>query len=88
MNLKTERQKKGMTQSELARMLGVDIRTVGRWERGETEPIGSNLLKLQELFGTQPRPPQRMKIHKLADEVAALPRRRREAIERVIEAML
>ena len=35
----------GMTQAELARILGVSWNTVARWERGEMEPPG-NLLDL------------------------------------------
>lgn len=28
----------GLSQEELAQRLRVDVKTVGRWERGETEP--------------------------------------------------
>jgi DNA-binding transcriptional regulator YiaG len=35
------RDKKGWTQANLAREMGVDANTVARWERGEIKPSGS-----------------------------------------------
>lgn len=35
--LHAARKRLGLSQSELAEALGVDYRTVGRWERGERE---------------------------------------------------
>jgi transcriptional regulator with XRE-family HTH domain len=36
--LKTLRKDLGLTQSAFARLLGVEVTTVGRWERGERDP--------------------------------------------------
>ena len=49
-NLKNLRRAKGLTQNELAKILGVDQRTVSAWEKGICEPSFSILLKLCELF--------------------------------------
>ena len=48
--LKIERVKKNLTQEAAAEKIGVDIRTYGRWERGETEPEEENKKKLAALF--------------------------------------
>ena len=49
-NLKNLRRTKGLTQNELAKILGVDQRTVSAWEKGICEPNFSVLLTLCELF--------------------------------------
>ena len=36
-DLKRERERLGLSQSELARRFGVDVMTVSRWERGERQ---------------------------------------------------
>ena len=40
-----------LTKAEAARRLGVSVRTVGRWARGETEPRMSELRKVTDVFG-------------------------------------
>jgi transcriptional regulator with XRE-family HTH domain len=37
MDLKTWREARGLTQSKLARLLGVEVFTISRWERGATK---------------------------------------------------
>ena len=49
-NLKALRKAKGLTQKELANILGVDQRTVSAWEKGVCEPSFAMLYKLCELF--------------------------------------
>lgn len=49
-NLKNLRISKKYTQGQLAKILGVDQRTVSAWETGVCEPSFSMLAKLCELF--------------------------------------
>lgn len=49
-NLKSLRQNKNLTQSQLAKTLGVDQRTISAWEKGICEPSFEILAKLCELF--------------------------------------
>ena len=49
-NLKTLRQRKGLSQEELAIRLHVVRQTVSKWEKGTTEPSTSNLFALAKLF--------------------------------------
>ncbi|MBQ9369757.1 MAG: helix-turn-helix transcriptional regulator [Clostridia bacterium] len=49
-NLRILRRDKNWTQSELAKMVGVDQRTISAWEQGVCEPNFSMLFKLCELF--------------------------------------
>lgn len=37
-DIRTARQRAGLTQAELAQQIGVSMRTVGNWERGDTPP--------------------------------------------------
>jgi DNA-binding transcriptional regulator YiaG len=39
----------GLTQQQLADMIGSQRHTVSRWETGENEPRGANLKALREL---------------------------------------
>ena len=55
--IKIARTNKGLTQEELAKLVGVDRVTVARWETGVMKPSGESLLKLQkvlELSSQQP----------------------------------
>lgn len=45
---------KGMSKTAVAAVLGVTDVTVGLWERGETAPTGSNLLKAADVLGIDP----------------------------------
>lgn len=49
-NLRTLRETAKMTQSQLAKILGVDQRTISAWEKGICEPSFSLLAKLCEIF--------------------------------------
>lgn len=40
------RRKKGMTQTELAKIIGLSQKDISRWERGEVKPNSDNLKKL------------------------------------------
>lgn len=41
----------GMNQREMAEFMGVDISTVGNWEKGKSEPTVSQLRKISEVSG-------------------------------------
>jgi len=43
-DLRAWRQRRGLTQSRLARLLGVEVFTVSRWERGATKRLAPGLL--------------------------------------------
>jgi transcriptional regulator with XRE-family HTH domain len=45
------RRAKGMTQQRLADLLGVDRKTVNRWETGRTNGLGPNVARLGEVLG-------------------------------------
>lgn len=45
------REKRGLTQAQLAEQMDVTRQTVSRWELGETAPGAENLKKLGELYG-------------------------------------
>lgn len=49
-NLKILRKSKGLTQKELANIVGVDQRTISAWEKGICEPSYQVLAKLCEIF--------------------------------------
>ena len=49
-NLKQLRITKGLTQSQLGELVGVNQRTVSAWEKGICEPKYAVLLKLCELL--------------------------------------
>lgn len=51
--LKTLREEKGITQEQLAEMVGVSNRTVSRWENGRNMPDLSILVQLTELYGVK-----------------------------------
>lgn len=53
--IKSLRAAKGLSQQDLADLLGVSQSAVGLWEAGmRSAPRGNNLLKLCEVFGLSP----------------------------------
>lgn len=53
-HLKRLRLAKGLTQEALADAVDVDIRQIGRIERGQSYPSIGLLVELAELFGVEP----------------------------------
>jgi DNA-binding XRE family transcriptional regulator len=53
--IRVYRYKRGIPQKELARQLGVDPTTLGRWERDECQPNESIMRRLGSLFHTLDR---------------------------------
>lgn len=49
------RERKRMTQQQLAEAVGVELRTVGGWERGESKPR-NRMAALEEVLGVSLRP--------------------------------
>lgn len=52
--IKERREAAGLSQAELAAMLGVHNSTISLWENGVTSPKMGNLIKLAELFECKP----------------------------------
>ena len=50
MKIKECRERAGMSKSELARIMDVDIAAVCRWDSGEAMPRAAKLPKLADLF--------------------------------------
>ena len=49
-NLKHLRIQNGLTQSELAKKLGKDYSTIGKWELGQRSPVMLDVIRISELF--------------------------------------
>jgi ribosome-binding protein aMBF1 (putative translation factor) len=52
--LSQELRERGLSQEAAARRIGVSLKTVSRWVRGETEPRFRELALIQGAFGEQP----------------------------------
>ena len=50
-NLYELRNKKGLTQKELGKLLGVSDKAVSKWETGEAMPRTAKLVLITDLFG-------------------------------------
>lgn len=48
------RERKGMTQRDLAASIGVDASAVSLWESGKTAPTANNIVKLASILGVTP----------------------------------
>jgi len=48
--LKEIMQAKGLTQEQLAREIGVTVRTVVRWLHGDSEPKGLSIIAIDEFI--------------------------------------
>lgn len=51
MRIKELREAKGMSKTELARAMDVDLAVVHRWETGTAMPLAAKLPKLADLLG-------------------------------------
>ena len=49
--VREQRQKLGLKQEELAKLLGVERSTVTKWETGESKPRADMLVKLSSVLG-------------------------------------
>lgn len=50
-NIKIEREKKHLTQSQLGKLVGLSGAQISRFESGQREPSITTLVKLAEIFG-------------------------------------
>lgn len=50
MSFRTARENAGYTQQDIARILGVDGTTPGKWELGINKPRAATLVKLSKLY--------------------------------------
>ncbi|MBE6605313.1 MAG: helix-turn-helix domain-containing protein [Ruminococcaceae bacterium] len=50
--IKKLRIRRGLSQQELARMLGISDRAVSKWELGYSQPSANHLIALSQIFGT------------------------------------
>ena len=53
-NMREARRRKGFSISDVSKAIGVHGNAIERWERGEAEPMGSNLIALSKLYGCSP----------------------------------
>lgn len=53
--IREERSRLGLTQEALARALGVSLKTVARWEKGDITPPAGQEERLSEVLGVQTR---------------------------------
>jgi len=57
MKIKQLRESKGLTQVQLAKIIGVTSASIARWEKGQTKPRAGHLKALQKALKTTPPPP-------------------------------
>lgn len=53
-NLKLQRKKAGLTQSEFAQKTNTSVATLRRWESGQTSPDASKIIKIAEVLKVSP----------------------------------
>lgn len=49
--IKVKRTQNGLSQADLAKLLGVSQQAITQWETGKAMPRGETLIKLADLFG-------------------------------------
>ena len=52
--MRDARNKAHLTADEAAKRVGVHVNALLRWERGDAEPMGANLIALSNLYGVSP----------------------------------
>lgn len=53
-NMRAERARLGLNAKEVSTQIGVHENSLLKWERGESEPLGSNLINLSRLYHCSP----------------------------------
>lgn len=53
-NMRVERARTGMSASQVAARAGISMNTLLAWERGDTEPLATNLMRLAEIYECTP----------------------------------
>lgn len=53
-NLREARLAKGMTAEEAAEKIGCHFNSLLAWERGDSEPLAQNIIKLSKLYEKDP----------------------------------
>lgn len=53
-NMRDARMLAHLTADEAAERIGVHVNALLRWERGEADPMGTNLIALAKLYGCSP----------------------------------
>lgn len=53
-NMRKERLERGMSLNDVASAIGVHPNAVSRWEKGQSEPVASNLIALCKLYDASP----------------------------------
>lgn len=54
LHMKVERSLHGLSAREVAQQIGVHENALLRWENGDAEPLGSNLINLSRFYGCSP----------------------------------
>lgn len=94
--IREARERAGLTQQQVAAEIGVSLRTVGNWERGETVPL-NRFARLEAVLGERLRPgaPADGPVYGTTTperDVLELPPgltdRQREAVREVVRAMV
>ena len=97
--LKRLREAAGISQRELARLIGQEQSSVSFWERTGKPPRSDLLVPIAEALGVSieellglPRPKNTGKpggrLGKVVDEISRMPRRQRDRVIRVVETLL
>lgn len=95
------RRQRGMTQKELAKLLGVAQSVVSDYERGELRLHGELILQLSTLLDATPNeilgadtngkkraPLRNRRLYRKVEKIDGLPRRDQDALLRTIDAFL
>jgi transcriptional regulator with XRE-family HTH domain len=96
------RQSAGLTQTELAKLVGDTQRNIAYWEQSEKPPRSDVVPKLARVLGvsledlltpTDARTPERPrgpvgKVRKTFEDVSRLPRRQQDKIIEIVEALM
>lgn len=52
-DIKSIRQLTGLNQTDFAKVVGVSLTTVNKWERGHAQPKKENIKKIERLVGSE-----------------------------------
>ncbi|MEB8674221.1 helix-turn-helix transcriptional regulator [Bacillus cereus] len=52
-DIKSVRQLTGLNQTDFAKVVGVSLTTVNKWERGHAQPKKENIKKIERLVGSE-----------------------------------